>query len=33
MTTSIRLESEVQAFAKAAAKPPLLFSLVPNMVF
>jgi len=30
MTSEIRLESETQAFAEAAAKPPLLFTLGPQ---
>src|SRR6266571_1044233 len=30
MTTSIQLEPEAQAFAKAAAKPPFLFTLGPQ---
>jgi acetyl esterase len=30
MTRGIRLEPEAQAFAEAAAKPPLLFTLGPE---
>src|SRR5260370_41647197 len=30
MTSGVRLEPEAQAFAEAAAKPPLLFTLGPE---